>query len=222
MNHIVPIIKRDLHIYFRNKSSILIAIIFFLVVTSILPIGIGPDIKVLESISPGLLWIAFFLSILLNINIVFENDFKDGSLDLILIESELPELAIISKIISFWLIVVLPLVIFLPLGGIILNLPLGNIKQIISLIIISSPFMILIASMGSAMALRVSNPSLLITILIIPFYIPILIFGTLPFIENDIMNFSFSRSLMLLTSASIFAIVFVPYLLIYVLKVNSD
>lgn len=222
MNHIVPIIKRDLLIYFRNKSSIFIAIIFFLVVSSILPIGIGPDIKVLESISPGLLWIAFFLSILLNINIVFENDFKDGSLDLILIESELPELAIISKIISFWLIVVLPLVIFLPLGGIILNLPLGNIKQIISLIIISSPYMILIGSMGSAMALRVSNPSLLITILIIPFYIPILIFGTLPFIENDIINFNFFRSLMLLTSASIFAIVFVPYLLIYLLKVNSD
>ena len=189
MRQFISVIRRDLSVYLEKKSTFVMAIAFFLIISALLPIGIGPNLDLLELISPGLLWIAFLLSILLNISHVYEGDYSDGSLDLLILESDLPELMLISKIISFWLLIILPVIIFLPLGGIMLNMQSNDLIKIIFLIIVSSPYMILIASIGSAIAIKINNSGLLVTLLVTPFYVPILIIGTLPFVENDILDF---------------------------------
>ena len=173
MKQLISVIRRDVSVYLEKKSTFVIAIAFFLIISAILPISIGPDLDLLELISPGLLWIAFLLSILLNISHVYEGDYKDGSLDLLILESDLPELVLIGKIISFWLLIILPVIFFLPLGGIMLNMQSGQLIKVIILIFISSPCIILIASIGSAIAVKLSNSGLLVTLLVTPFYVPV-------------------------------------------------
>ena len=222
MKQFISVIRRDVSVYLEKKSTFVIAIAFFLIISAILPISIGPDLDLLELISPGLLWIAFLLSILLNISHVYEGDYKDGSLDLLILESDLPELVLIGKIISFWLLIILPVIFFLPLGGIMLNMQSGELIKVIILIFISSPCIILIASIGSAIAVKLSNSGLLVTLLVTPFYVPILIVGTLPFVENDVLNFTFFRSALLLGAATLFTLAIIPILGAYILKVNSE
>ena len=222
MKQFISVIRRDVSVYLEKKSAFVIAIAFFLIISAILPIIIGPDLDLLELISPGLLWIAFLLSILLNISHVYEGDYKDGSLDLLILESDLPELVLIGKIISFWLLIILPVIFFLPLGGIMLNMQSGELIKVIILIFISSPCIILIASIGSAIAVKLSNSGLLVTLLVTPFYVPILIVGTLPFVENDVLNFTFFRSALLLGAATLFTLAIIPFLVTYILRVNSE
>ena len=90
------------------------------------------------------------------------------------------------------------------------------------MIFISSPCIILIASIGSAIAVKLSNSGLLVTLLVTPFYVPILIVGTLPFVENDVLNFTFFRSALLLGAATLFTLAIIPFLVAYILKVNSE
>ena len=222
MRQFISVIRRDLSVYLEKKSTFVMAIAFFLIISALLPISIGPNLDLLELISPGLLWIAFLLSILLNISHVYESDYRDGSLDLLILESDLPELMLISKIISFWLLIILPVIIFLPLGGIMLNMQPNDLIKIIFLIIVSSPYMILIASIGSAIAIKMNNSELLVTLLVTPFYDPILIIGTLPFVENDILDFTFFRSSLLLGAATLFTLAIIPFLVTYILRVNSE
>ena len=222
MRQFISVIRRDLSVYLEKKSTFVMAIAFFLIISALLPISIGPNLDLLELISPGLLWIAFLLSILLNISHVYESDYRDGSLDLLILESDLPELMLISKIISFWLLIILPVIIFLPLGGIMLKMQPNDLIKIIFLIIVSSPYMILIASIGSAIAIKMNNSELLVTLLVTPFYVPILIIGTLPFVENDILDFTFFRSSLLLGAATLFTLAIIPFLVTYILRVNSE
>lgn len=222
MRQFLALFKRDISIFYKSKSIFILAIIFFLLVTVMLPIGIGPDLKILRSISPGLVWIAFLLSTLLNMPLLFTDDFKDGSLDVIIIESDNPILSILSKILSFWAAVILPIILFIPIAGVMLNLGFDQTSEIIILLLISSPYIILVSAIGSAITIKTINSGLLITSLITPFYIPILIIGTLPFINNDFINFDFVRSAMLLTAASLLSMVILPYFIIYILRINTD
>ena len=222
MRQFLALFKRDISIFYKSKSIFILAIIFFLLVTVMLPIGIGPDLKILRSISPGLVWIAFLLSTLLNMPLLFTDDFKDGSLDVIIIESDNPILSILSKILSFWTAVILPIILFIPIAGVMLNLGFDQTSEIIILLLISSPYIILVSAIGSAITIKTINSGLLITSLITPFYIPILIIGTLPFINNDFINFGFVRSAMLLTATSLLSMVILPYFIIYILRINTD
>ena len=222
MRQFLALFKRDISIFYKSKSIFILAIIFFLLVTVMLPIGIGPDLKILRSISPGLVWIAFLLSTLLNMPLLFTDDFKDGSLDVIIIESDNPILSILSKILSFWTAVILPIILFIPIAGVMLNLGFDQTSEIIILLLISSPYIILVSAIGSAITIKTINSGLLITSLITPFYIPILIIGTLPFINNDSINFGFVRSAMLLTATSLLSMVILPYFIIYILRINTD
>ena len=222
MRQFLALFKRDISIFYKSKSIFILAIIFFLLVTVMLPIGIGPDLKILRSISPGLVWIAFLLSTLLNMPLLFTDDFKDGSLDVIIIESDNPILSILSKILSFWTAVILPIILFIPIAGVMLNLGFDQTSEIIILLLISSPYIILVSAIGSAITIKTINSGLLITSLITPFYIPILIIGTLPFINNDFINFGFVRSAMLLTAASLLSMVILPYFIIYILRINTE
>ncbi len=222
MRQFLALFKRDISIFYKSKSIFILAIIFFLLVTVMLPIGIGPDLKILRSISPGLVWIAFLLSTLLNMPLLFTDDFKDGSLDVIIIESDNPILSILSKILSFWTAVILPIILFIPIAGVMLNLGFDQTSEIIILLLISSPYIILVSAIGTAITIKTINSGLLITSLITPFYIPILIIGTLPFINNDFINFDFLRSAMLLTAASLLSMVILPYFIIYILRINTD
>ena len=217
MRQFLALFKRDISIFYKSKSIFILAIIFFLLVTVMLPIGIGPDLKILRSISPGLVWIAFLLSTLLNMPLLFTDDFKDGSLDVIIIESDNPILSILSKILSFWTAVILPIILFIPIAGVMLNLGFDQTSEIIILLLISSPYIILVSAIGSAITIKTINSGLLITSLITPFYIPILIIGTLPFINNDFINFGFVRSAMLLTAASLLSMVILPYFIMQAL-----
>lgn len=222
MRQFLALFKRDISIFYKSKSIFILAIIFFLLVTVMLPIGIGPDLKILRSISPGLVWIAFLLSTLLNMPLLFTDDFKDGSLDVIIIESDNPILSILSKILSFWTAVILPIILFIPIAGVMLNLGFDQTSEIIILLLISSPYIILVSAIGTAITIKTINSGLLITSLITPFYIPILIIGTLPFINNDFINFDFVRSAMLLTAASLLSMVILPYFIIYILRINTE
>tara|TARA_Y100000590_G_scaffold364139_1_gene422274 strand:+ start:32850 stop:33518 length:669 start_codon:yes stop_codon:yes gene_type:complete len=222
MNQYIAIIQRDLLSYYKKKSNIIFAVLFFLMISMLLPFGVGPDLKLLEYISPGLIWVTFFLTIILNAPHLFEDDFKNGSLDQMLLDSENIHLTLMTKIFIFWIAVILPIILFIPLAGMFMGLSLEKILMFVTLIISGSPCLILITAIGSAITIRSRNAGVLIVLLITPFFIPIMIIGTLPFIGNDAINFDFNTSLLLLLALTLFSIALVPYFVAYILKVNNE
>ncbi|CAJ1411670.1 unnamed protein product [Effrenium voratum] len=153
------------------------AVFFFLIVLSIVPFGIGPDLNLLTRIAPGMLWVALLLSALLTLDRLFQADQEDGTLDLLVLAPQPLELTVLAKAVSHWLTTGLPLVIAAPILGLMLNLPLEGMLPLMGAMLIGSPALSLLGAVGAALSVGVRRGGLLISLLVLPFYVPVLIFG---------------------------------------------
>ena len=171
------IIGRDIRLGLRAGGNIGAAIGFFLTVVVLLPIGIGPDQALLQRIAPGALWIALLLSILLSADRIYAADFEDGSLE-VLMTGPLPlELVALAKTIAHWLLAGLPLAVLAPALGFLLNLDVAVAPTLLMAMVTGSLALSLLAGMGAAITVGLRKGGLLISLLILPLYIPLLIFG---------------------------------------------
>eukprot|EP00439_Symbiodinium_sp_Y106_P087969 s1_g505.t1 len=188
------------------------AVFFFLIVLSIVPFGIGPDLNLLTRIAPGMLWVALLLSALLTLDRLFQADQEDGTLDLLVLAPQPLELTVLAKAVSHWLTTGLPLVIAAPILGLMLNLPLDGMLPVMGAMLIGSPALSLLGTVGAALAVGVRRGGLLISLLVLPFYVPVLIFGVsasraaLVAVPGDLGG----QSLLLLGAVSLAALVVGP------------
>jgi heme exporter protein B len=170
---------RDLRLSFRAGGGALVGVLFFLAVIATVPFGIGPDLNMLATIGPPILWIGALLASLLGLDRLFQADREDGSLDLMILASErhfLP-LAVFVKCVAHWSAAVLPLVVASPLFGLFMNMPPEAIGATALTLLVGTPAIAFIGAVGAAVAVGLPRGGVLVSVLVLPLTIPVLIFG---------------------------------------------
>lgn len=173
----IALLKRDLLLAVRAGGGFGLALAFFLIVVVLVPFGVGPDTGVLATISPGILWIAALLASLLSLDRIFALDHEDGTLQ-ILATSPLPlEGVVVVKALAHWITTGLPLSLFSMLFGLLLNLPTAGYPWLVLTLVVGTPALSMIGAFGAALTVGLRRGGLLLSLLVLPLYIPTLIFG---------------------------------------------
>jgi heme exporter protein B len=197
------LLKRDLTLAVREGAALGTALGFYLVVVALLPLGLGPDLKLLSRIAPGVLWVALLLAALLSLPRMFEADHEDGSLE-VMATAPLPlELAVAAKALAHWISTGIPLALMAPVLGIMLNLELGLAPALIATMLAGTPAISFLGSVGAALTLTARRGGLLLALLVLPLYIPTLIFGISAIGFADLGQEGFGASFLILTAISV-------------------
>ena len=177
MSAFCHLIYRDLLIAWKQGGAIGVALGFYLIVVTMLPLGVGPDLQLLTKIAPGILWVALLLAALLSLGRMFETDFEDGSLD-ILATGTLPLEAIAAaKSLAHWVTTGIPLTMLAPVLGLLLNLDQSAYLMVVASMLVGTPAISFIGGVGAALTLRAKRASLLLSLLMLPLFVPTLAFG---------------------------------------------
>ncbi len=171
------LLKRDLLLAVHNPGQLISPLMFYILVIILFPFGIKPDPNILSLIAPGVIWVAALLATLLAMDSLFRADYLDGSLEQLTTSSQSLALLVTMKILVHWLITGLPLVILAPLLGVLFSLSIESIGILIVTLLLGTPVLSLIGAMGAALTLNARNSNALLALIILPFYIPVLIFG---------------------------------------------
>jgi heme exporter protein B len=161
----------------RSGGGPLIGLVFFLAVVTIVPFGVGPDLKLLSRIGPAILWIGALLATLLGLDRLFQDDRDDGSLDLLMLAGPPLEIVVLAKCLGHWLATGLPLVIAAPVLGLLLGIEPAGLGAVTLTLLVGSPGLTLIGAIGAALLTALGRGGLLVAVLVLPFTIPVLIFG---------------------------------------------
>jgi heme exporter protein B len=178
LNALLTIIKYDIRVTIRQAYSWLTPLLFFIIAISLFPLAISPDKVLLKQIAPGIIWVTALLSILISIDHLFKNDASQGYLDLFLLSTHSLPMLVLSKILSYWLTHCLPLIIISPLFSALFNLEKQEEITLIVTLLLGTPILCLLGAIGAALIVGIRQSGLLLPILIMPLYIPVLIFAT--------------------------------------------
>src|SRR5690554_324942 len=170
-------LKRDLVLLLRRRSEVHNPLVFFAIVITLFPIGISPDPALLAAIAPGLLWVAALLAALLSLDSLFRSDYDDGSLEQLLLTPQPLALLVLAKVAVHWLLTGLPLALMAPLLGVMLALPAGSYAVLAVSLALGSASLSLIGAIGAALTVGLSRGGVLLSLLVLPLFIPVLIFG---------------------------------------------
>ncbi len=220
MSAFFALLKRDILLSIREGGTIGTALGSTLIVVTILPLGIGPDQNLLNQIAPGALWVTLLLSLLLSLDRLFLTDYEEGTLEL-MTHSEIPlELIVVAKALAHWLTVAVPLAIMAPVLGLLMNLSPSQFGILTLSALIGTPALSFLGAIGAALTLGLKRGGLLLPLLILPFFIPTLIFGVSTTTGFLFASGNYESSLALLAAISISAIVLAPFPSAWALRFN--
>ena len=203
------LVRRDLRLAVREGGAIGTALGFFLVVVSLMPLGLGPDLNLLARIAAGTLWIALLLAALLSLNRIFEADYEDGTLD-VLATGRLPlELVAAAKALAHWLTTGIPLALLAPVLGILLNLDLKSYPILVATTLAGTPAVSFLGAIGAALTVKARRGGLLLALVVLPLYVPTLIFG-ISAVGATMGPAGMGAAFLILTAISLAAIVLGP------------
>lgn len=175
---IIQLIIKDLRQAIRQGSDTAMTLAFFLIVIALFPLGIGPDPKLLRLMAGGIIWVAALLAVLLSLDRVFADDHRDGTLDVLLLSPAGALGTVLAKCAAHWLTTGLPIVVISPLMALFLNLPPATMTTLVIVLLLGTPILTMIGVAGAALVLGARRGGVLLSLLILPLYIPVLIFGT--------------------------------------------
>jgi heme exporter protein B len=210
MSAILAIIRRDLLVAMRSKSEVLTALFFFVIVTSLFPLGIGPEPVLLRKIAPGVLWVAALLATMLGLHRMFAADHADGTLEQMALSPTPLALLVAGKIVSHWLVCGLPLVLMAPILGIQFDLDAGALRVLMLALLLGTPLLSLIGAIGAALTLGVRGGGVLLSLLVLPLYVPALIFGA-GAVQAHVAGLDIGGHLSLLAALLALAAFFAPW-----------
>ncbi len=174
----IGLLARDLKLAVRAGGGFGLGLAFFLIVTILVPFSVGPDAALHAAIAPGILWLAALLACLLSLDRIFQLDFEDGSLDLLATAPIPMEGVVAVKALAHWITTGLPLTLAAPLFGVLLNLPSGGYGWLAASLALGTPALSMIGAFGAALTVGLKRGGLLLSLLVLPMYVPTLIFGT--------------------------------------------
>lgn len=215
------IVWRDLMLAWRRRSDMLSTVFFFVIVVSLFPLGIGPETQLLRSIAPGVVWVAALLASMLSLGRLFANDYQDGTLEQLLLTPQPLSLVVLGKVLAHWIVAEIPLVLIAPLVGAQFDLSSNTLLVLFVSLVIGTPILSLIGAVGAALTLGLRGGGVLISILILPLYIPALIFGA-GAVEATIIGMSPAPHLYLLGAFAIISLLFSPWAASAALRISLE
>ncbi len=172
------LMKRDLLLAFRHRGELANPLLFFLMIVTLFPLGVSPEVVLLRKIAPGVIWIAALLAALFSLESLFRSDFEDGALEQMLLSPQPLSVLVLAKVLAHWLVSGLPMLLMAPLLGLLLAMPDPAIAALELTLAIGTPLLSLIGAIGVALTVGLRRGGVLLTLLIMPLYIPVLIFAT--------------------------------------------
>lgn len=176
MGIFAAICRTHMRLAWRGGHSGL-ALAFLFIAITLLPFGLGPELKLLRALAPGLLWVVLVMTVLVTLDRLFQEDFEDGSLDQLIGVSLPLEMVVLAKLLGHYLAVIVPLLIFVPLAGLLLNIAPAHVPGLMLALLAGTPALVLLGGIGASLAVSVRRGGLLTVLLTLPFYVPVLIFG---------------------------------------------
>ena len=176
-NALLALVRRDVRLVIRHRSEIANPVLFFIIVVALFPFGVGSDPGQLALIGPGIVWVAALLATLLALEGLFRSDFEDGTLEQMALGLHPLSVLVLSKVFVHWCATGLPLLIATPLLGLLLNMSVTTQLALLAALALGTPTLSLIGAVGMALTVGVKRGGLLLTLLVLPLYIPVLIFG---------------------------------------------
>lgn len=173
----VAVLRRDLMLAWRGRADVLVTLAFFVIVVCLFPFGVGPETNQLRAIAPGVLWVAALLSTLLSLHRLFAQDHADGTLEQLLLSPEPTALWVLAKILAHWVVTGLPLVIVAPGLALLFDVEQGALGVLVLSLALGSPILALIGGVGAALTLGLRGGGVLLALLVLPLFVPVLIFG---------------------------------------------
>ncbi len=213
------LIKKEWLLAIRRLNEILQPIFFLVILITLFPIAVGTDKQLLQKIAAGIIWVAVLLSVLLSSEKLYKNDYEDGSLEQLYLSGHNPMLSVLAKFIVQWIVQILPILVALPFFALLYELPMAITGQIALILLIGSPSLLLLAMLGSAITLSVTRGGLLLILIILPFYIPTLIFA-LSAVTAYADGFSNIGQLSILGAILMVMVTVVPFGIVAAIKVS--
>ncbi len=177
MSRFLHIVHRDLRLALRQGMDSLMVVVFFVLAVVLFPLGVGPEANLLARIAAGVIWVAALLAAMLSLERLFQNDFDDGSLELLVLAPVPLEVVVLAKVGAHWLTTGLPLMVTAPLLAVLLNLGADGFLVLIATLALGTPTLSLIGAVGAALVLGSRRGGVLLSLLLLPLYIPVLVFG---------------------------------------------
>lgn len=210
MNALTALLMREMRLAIRIGGGALMAVIFFLIVVTVMPFAVGPDLNLLSRIGPAILWVGALLANLLALDRLFQADQEDGSLDLMVMAPVPLELSVATKAFAYWLTTGLPLALAAPLFGMMLNMPADALGAVCLTLLVGTPGLTCIGIIGASLTVALRRGGLLLAILVIPLMVPILIFGILSINASILASAPFLPPFLILVALSLGAMVLGP------------
>jgi len=215
------IVWRDLILAWRRRADVLASLFFFVIVVSLFPLGIGPEAQLLRTIAPGVVWVAALLASMLSLGRIFGNDYQDGTLEQLLLTPQPLYLVVLGKVLAQWLVAEIPLVIIAPVLGLQFGLSQNTLAVVTLSLLLGTPCLSLIGSIGAALTLGLRAANVLMALLVLPLYIPVLIFGA-GAVEASVNGASAEPYLLLLAATLVLSLVFAPWATSAALRISVE
>jgi len=210
---------KDLKLAFRQRTEIVNPILFFLIVVTLFPLSIGIETNLLSRIAPGVIWIAALLSTMLSLDKLFKDDFFDGSLEQMIVSPYPLTLCVLAKVFAHWTVTGLPLVIMAPIFGLLMNLEPKTLSATVLSLLIGTPLLSFIGAVGAGLTVSLQKGGILISLLVLPLYIPVLIFATSA-INSSSLSLSYGSQIAILGAMLSVALITAPLAISSALKVS--
>ena len=212
MDTVMAIIRRDLSLVMRQGSDAFVVLIFFIVTVTLFPLGVSPDPLILQNLASGIVWVGALLAAMLSLDRLFQTDYDDGSLELLVLSPYPLEIVVLCKCFVHWLTTGLPIMVISPVLAFMLNIKTGAFLYLITSMALGTPIISLLGAVGAALVLGSRRSGVLIALLIIPLTIPILLFGV-GAIQAATEGYSASGPLMFLGALLLFSIALCPWVI---------
>lgn len=172
------LLLREARLLARKPAELVNPLVFFAIVIALFPLSVGPQTSLLSTIAPGLIWVAALLAVLLSLESIFRTDFEDGSLEQWFVSPYSPSMLALAKVLAHWLFSGLALVLLSPLLAMMLGLPARHVPVLLASLLLGTPVLSMLGAVGAALTVGLKRGGILLSLLILPLYIPVLILGS--------------------------------------------
>jgi len=219
MSFLLSALRRELLLVFRHRNDIINPLAFFLMVAVLFPLGVSPDPTFLSEVAPGVIWVAALLACLLSVDGVFRTDYEDGSLEQMLVSSESLLVLVLAKVLAHWLVSGFCLALISPLVAMMFFLPEQGYFALIVSLLLGTPTLSLMGAIGAALTVALRKGGVLISLLVLPLYIPVLIFGA-GTVQAGAMGLPIQGYLALLAAILVLSLMLAPFAISAALKIS--
>ncbi len=221
LNVLLTVIHRDLLVAFRRRAELMNPVLFYAIVVTLFPLGVSPDVSFLSKLAPGVVWVTALLAALISVERIFKQDFEDGSIEQLFLSPYPIPLLIFGKVVAHWIITGVPMLGIVPVMAMLLHIP-GQVLPVLWIsVLIGTPILSLVGAIGAALTVGLGGGGILIGLLVLPLYIPVLIFASSA-VSAAMDGQAVSGQLAMLGAGLILALILAPLAISASLRVSMD